>query len=94
MNLKLKIKQRKRTAAIKKLRSVYISDQKTKRVYFELRPLPILSYATAEYCLYFFFIFRVWGGHSSPPPYASGCHSPQKSSRSSMKLICICREWC
>jgi len=26
-----------------------------------------------------------------PPPYASGCHSPQISSQSSMKLIWNCR---
>jgi len=36
----MKIKQRKRTAVIKNLRGAYISDQKTKSVYFKLRPLP------------------------------------------------------
>jgi len=48
----------------KNLRSAYISDQKTKSVYFKLRPLPSLSYVTAEYN----FFFRVLGGpwHSSP----------------------------
>jgi len=51
----MKINQRKRTAVIKKLRSAYISDQKTKSVYFKLRLLPTLSYATAEYCLYIFY---------------------------------------
>jgi len=30
----MKIKKRKRTAVIKNLRSAYISDQKTKLVYF------------------------------------------------------------
>jgi len=42
----MKIKQRKRAVVIKKLRSAYISDQKTKSVYFKLRPLPP-PYATA-----------------------------------------------
>ena len=54
-NRKMKIKPWKRTVVIKKLRSVYISDQKTKSVYFKLRPLPRLSYAPAEYCLYIFY---------------------------------------
>jgi len=54
-NHKMKSKQRKRTVVIKKiLRSAYISDQKTKSVYFKLRAFPPLSYATAEYCLYIF----------------------------------------
>ena len=48
----MKIKQRKRTVVIKNLRSAYISDQKTKSLYFELRPLPPFSYSTSEYCLY------------------------------------------
>jgi len=68
-NHKMKIKQRKFTVVIKNLRSAYISDQKTKSVYFKLRPLPSLSYATAEYCLYIFIFLgsegRPW--HSSPP---------------------------
>jgi len=51
----MKIKPWKRTVVIKKLRSVYISDQKTKPVYFKLRPLPRLSYAPAKYCLYIFY---------------------------------------
>ena len=51
----MKIKQRKRAVVIKNLRSVYTSNQKTKSVYFKLRPLPHLSYATAEYCLYIFY---------------------------------------
>jgi len=51
----MKIKQRKRTVVVKNLRSVYISDQKTKTIYFKLRPLPHLIYATAEYCLYIFY---------------------------------------
>ena len=38
----------------KNLRCAYSSDQKTKSIYFELRPLPPLSYATAEYCSYIF----------------------------------------
>jgi len=42
----MKIKQRKCTVVIKNLRSAYISDQKTNSVYFKLRPLPPLSYAT------------------------------------------------
>jgi len=53
-NREMKIKQRKRTVVIKNLHSVYVSDQKTKSVYFKLRPLPHLSYATAEYCSYIF----------------------------------------
>jgi len=64
----MKIKQRKRTVVIISLRSAYISDQKTKSVYFELRPLPSLSYVTAEYCLDIFLFLRSEGGprHSAP----------------------------
>jgi len=47
----MKIKQRKRTVVIKKLRSAYIRDQITKSVYFKLRrlspvvtPLPNIVY--------------------------------------------------
>jgi len=47
----------------KSLRSAYISEQKTKSVYFKLRPLPPLSYATAEYCLYTFLFLGSEGGH-------------------------------
>jgi len=54
-NRKMKIKQRKRTAVIKNLRSAYISDHKTKSVCFKLSLLPPLSYATAEYYLYIFY---------------------------------------
>jgi len=50
----MKIKQRKRTVVTKNLRSAYMSDYKTKSVYFKLKPLLPLSYATAEYCLYIF----------------------------------------
>ena len=53
-NRKMKIKQRKRTVVTKNLRSAYMSDYKTKSVYFKLKPLLPLSYATAEYCLYIF----------------------------------------
>jgi len=35
----MKVKQKKHTVVIKKFASAYISDQKTKSVYFELRPL-------------------------------------------------------
>ena len=72
-NRKLKIKQRKRTVVIKNLRVAYISDQKTKSVYFKLRPFPPLVTPLPN-TVYAFFIFRVWGGpwHSAPPPYASG----------------------
>jgi len=62
----MKIKQRKRTVVIKNLRSVYISDQKTKSVYFKLRPLP-LSYATAEYCSYIFLFSGSEVGHGTVP---------------------------
>ena len=59
----MKIKQWKRTVVMKKsLRSAYISEQKTKSVYFKLRPLPPLSYATAEYCLYTFLFLGSEGG--------------------------------
>jgi len=51
----MKIKQRKRTVVIKNLRSVYISDQKTKSVYFKLRPLVTPLPNT----VYTVFIFRV-----------------------------------
>jgi len=61
----MKIKQRKRTAVIKNLRSACISDQKTKSVYFKLRPLPPLSYTTAEYCLYIFLFLGSEGGHGT-----------------------------
>jgi len=50
------------------LRSAYISDQKTKSVYFELRPSPLLSYATAEYCLYIFLFLGSEAGHGTVPP--------------------------
>jgi len=71
----MKIKQRKHIVVIKNLHSAFISDQKTKSVYFKLRPLPPLSYATAEYCLYIFLFLGSEGGpwHSGPPPYASVC---------------------
>jgi len=72
----MKIKQRKRTVVIKNLRSAYISNQKTKSVYFKLRPLPPLSCATAEYCLYIFLFLGSERGpwHSGPPPYVvRGC---------------------
>jgi len=61
----MKMKQRKRTVVIKNLRSAYISDQKTKSVYFKFRPLPPLSYATSEYCLYIFLFLGSEGGHST-----------------------------
>jgi len=69
----MKIKQRKRTVVIKKLRSACISHQQTKSVYFKLRPLPPLV-APLPNTVIHFFIFRVWGGawHSAPPPYVSG----------------------
>jgi len=53
----------------KKMRSAYISDQKTKSVYFKLKILPPLSYATAEYCLCIFLFWGSEGGpwHSGPP---------------------------
>ena len=51
----MKIKQRKRAVVIKIMCSACVTDQKTKSVYFKLRPLPPLSYATAEYCLYIFY---------------------------------------
>ena len=72
-NRKMKSKQRKRTVVIKNLRSADINDQKTKPVYFKLRPLPPLSYATAEYCLYIFLFLGSEGGGMAqcPPPYAS-----------------------
>jgi len=56
------------------LHIAYISDQKTKSVYFKLRPLPPLSNATAEYCLHIFLFLGSEGAwHSGPPPpYASG----------------------
>jgi len=50
----MNIKQRKCTIVIKNLRSAYVTDQKTKSVYFKLRPLPPLTYTTAEYYLYIF----------------------------------------
>jgi len=82
-NRKMKIKHRKRTVVIKNLRSVYISDQKTKSVYFKLRPLSPLSYNTAEYCLCIFLFLGSEGGplHSAPPPYASACRLLKKSVR-------------
>jgi len=55
-NRKMKIKQRKRTVVIKNLRSAYISNQKTKSVYFKLRPLPPLVTPlpnTVYACFYF-----------------------------------------
>jgi len=64
----MNIKQRKRTVVIKKLRSAYISDQKTKSVYFKLRPLPPLSYVTAEYCLYIFLFLGSEGGAMAQCP--------------------------
>jgi len=48
--------------------SAYISDQKTKLVYFELRPLPPLNYATAENCLYIFLFLGSEGGHGTVIP--------------------------
>ena len=39
-NRKMKIKQRRRRVGITNLRNAYISDQKSKSVYFKLRPLP------------------------------------------------------
>jgi len=63
----MKIKQRKRTVVIKKLRSAYISEQKTKSVYFKLRPS--LRYATAEHCSsIFLFLGSEGGGHVTVPP--------------------------
>jgi len=39
-------------------------------------PLALLSYATAEYCLYIFYFLGSEGGHGTvlPLPYASGPH--------------------
>jgi len=70
----MKIKQRKRTVVIKKLRSVYINDQKTKSIYCKLRPLPPLVTPLPN-TVYTF--FRIWGPGAMaqcPPPYASGFH--------------------
>jgi len=58
----MKIKQRKHivTSSHKKLCivSAYISDHETKSVYFKLRPLPPLSYATADLTtVHIFFYF-------------------------------------
>jgi len=75
------------------LRSAYIGDQKTKPDYFELNPLPSLVTPLPN-TVHTFFYFQGLRGAQCPPPYARGCHSPQISSRSSMKLICNCREWC
>jgi len=51
-------------------------------------PLPNAVYT-------FFYFYGLKGRNGTvPAPYASGCHSPQISSRSSVKLICNCREWC
>jgi len=59
----MKIKQRKRTVVIKNLRSAYISDQKTKSVYFKLvTPLSNTVY------IFFFFLGTEGGAwHSGPP---------------------------
>jgi len=65
----MKIKQRKLTVVIKKLRSAYISGNKTKLVYFKLRPLPPFCYATAEYCLYIsLFLGSERGAMAQCPP--------------------------
>jgi len=64
----MKIKQRKCTVVIKNLHIAYISDQKTKSVYFKLRPLPPLRYATAEYCSHIFLFLGSEGAwHSGTP---------------------------
>jgi len=72
----MKIKQRKHivTSSHKKLCivSAYISDHETKSVYFKLRPLPPLSYATADYCSYIFLFLGSEGGMAQcSSPYAS-----------------------
>jgi len=85
----MKIKQRKRTAVIKNLRGAYISDQKTKSVYFKLRPLPPRWLRHCRILFKHFLLLGSEGGGMAqcPPPYPNGCHSPQISSRSSIKLI-------
>jgi len=52
----MKIKQRKRIVVIKKWRSVYIRDQKTKSVYFKLRPLlPLVTRLPNTVYTFFYF---------------------------------------
>ena len=87
-NRKMKIKQRKRTVVIKNLHSADISDQKTKSVYFKLRPLvPLIT--PLPNTVYAFFIFRVWGGpwHSGPPPYASVYKPPKWKRETSFRAV-------